>query len=114
MIKVIVTGAAGRMGSRLVSLLKESAALTLVGAVEGKGHAAVGEDVGEVAGSGQTGILIRDDLEGVLDRGEVVIDFTSPAATLAHLRLAAQHRRAMVIGTTGFTAQELTDRKSVV
>ncbi len=113
MIKVIVTGAAGRMGSRLVSLLKESAALTLVGAVEGKGHAAVGEDVGEVAGSGQTGILIRDDLEGVLDRGEVVIDFTSPAATLAHLRLAAQHRRAMVIGTTGFTAQELTDLRSL-
>jgi len=49
MIKVIVAGAAGRMGARLVSLLKESAALTLVGAVESKGHLTVGEDAGEVA-----------------------------------------------------------------
>jgi 4-hydroxy-tetrahydrodipicolinate reductase len=50
MIKVVVTGAAGRMGSRLVSLVKDSAFLTLAGAVEGKGHHAVGEDSGEVAG----------------------------------------------------------------
>lgn len=113
MIKVIVTGAAGRMGGRLVSLLKESAALTLVGAIEGKGHVSVGEDAGEVAGCGQVGVLIRDDLSAVMDRGEVVIDFTAPAATLEHVRVAAQHRRAMVIGTTGFTSQELGDLRAL-
>ncbi|TLY23794.1 MAG: 4-hydroxy-tetrahydrodipicolinate reductase, partial [Nitrospirae bacterium] len=54
MIKVIVAGAAGRMGGRLVSLLKDSAALTLTGAVESKGHISIGEDAGEIAGCGQT------------------------------------------------------------
>src|SRR5262249_17808619 len=100
MVKVIVAGAAGRMGSRLISLIKDSAALALAGAVEHKGHHALGEDAGETAGSGRLGVMITEDLVSVLDRGEVVVDFSSPEATLDHFRLAAQHRRAMVIGTT--------------
>ncbi len=113
MIKVIVAGCAGRMGSRLVALIKESTALTLIGAIEGKGHVAVGEDAGELAGCGTLGLKVSDDLSALLDRGEVVIDFSAPAATLAHLRLAAQHRRAMVIGTTGFSPQELMELRSL-
>ncbi|MGH7206750.1 MAG: 4-hydroxy-tetrahydrodipicolinate reductase [Nitrospiraceae bacterium] len=113
MMKVIVAGAAGRMGGRLVSLLKDSAALTLAGAVESKGHVSIGEDAGEIAGCGQTGVLIRDDLSAVMDRGEVVIDFSTPTATLDHLRIAAQHRRAMVIGTTGFASRELEELRAV-
>jgi len=113
MIKVIVTGAAGRMGCRLVALVKDSTALTLVGAIEHKGHHAVGEDAGETAGSGCAGVLITDDLSALLDRGEVVIDFSSPEATLNHLRLAAQHHRAMVIGTTGFSALEMAEVKTL-
>lgn len=113
MIKVIVAGAAGRMGGRLVCLLKESASLTLAGAVEGKGHPSVGEDAGDTAGCGQTGMVIRDDLTSLMDRGEVIIDFSMPEATLEHLRVAAQHRRAMVIGTTGFSAQELGELRSL-
>ena len=113
MIKVIVAGCAGRMGSRLVSLIKESTALTLVGAVEGKGHLAVGEDAGELAGCGSLGLTIGDDLSAIIERGEVIIDFSAPAATLGHLRLAAQHRRAMVIGTTGFSPQELSELRGL-
>lgn len=113
MIKVIVMGAAGRMGGRLVSLLKESAALALAGAVEDKGHGSVGEDAGEVAGCGQTGVLIGDDLSAVIDRGEVIIDFTTPSATLANIRTATQHRKAMVIGTTGFSAQEVVELRTL-
>jgi len=113
MIKVIVAGAAGRMGGRLVSLLKDSAALTLTGAVESKGHMSIGEDAGEVAGCGQTGISIRDDLSAVIDRGEAVIDFSTPGATLDHLRVAAQYRRAMVIGTTGFASRELEELRAL-
>lgn len=113
MIKVIVAGAAGRMGGRLVALLKESAALTLAGAVEGKGHISIGEDAGEVAGCGHTGVPIGDDLSAVIERGEVVIDFSAPAATLAHLRVAAQHRKAMVIGTTGLSQPEMTELRSL-
>jgi 4-hydroxy-tetrahydrodipicolinate reductase len=113
MIKVIVAGVAGRMGSRLVALLNDSAALTLACAVEVKGHAAVGEDAGEVAGCGRTGVTIGDDLSALVERGEVIIDFSAPDATLDHLRVAAQHRRAMVIGTTGFSGPELAELRSL-
>lgn len=113
MIKVIVAGAAGRMGSRLVALIKDSTALTLAGAIEGKGHHALGEDAGETAGCGRAGIPITDDLPALLERGEVVIDFSTPEATLNHLRAVAQQRRAMVIGTTGLSAPELEELKSM-
>ncbi|MER3422005.1 MAG: 4-hydroxy-tetrahydrodipicolinate reductase [Nitrospiraceae bacterium] len=113
MIKVIVTGAAGRMGGRLVALMKESAALRLVGAVERKGHLSIGEDAGEAAGCGAIGIKIVDDLSSILTQGEVIIDFSSPAATLEHLRLAAQHCRAMVIGTTGLSTQDLVELRTL-
>ncbi|MBA2486930.1 MAG: 4-hydroxy-tetrahydrodipicolinate reductase [Nitrospira sp.] len=112
MIKVVVTGAAGRMGSRLVSLVKDSAFLTLTGAVESKGHPAVGEDSGEVAGCGRTGLLIEDDLSRVVEQGEVVVDFSTPAATLKHLSIVAQHRRGIVVGTTGFSPSELDELRS--
>lgn len=111
MIKVVIAGAAGRMGCRLVSLVRDSAALTLAGALEGKGHHALGEDAGEIAGSGRAGVQISEHLPAMMERGEVVIDFSSPQATLEHLRIVAQHRRAMVIGTTGFSAPELDELK---
>ena len=78
MIKVIVAGAAGRMGSRLIALIKESSDLALAGAIEGKGHPALGLDAGETAGVGKMSVLITDDLPGLLDRAEVVIDFWRP------------------------------------
>ena len=113
MINVIVAGAAGRMGCRLVALIKDSTVLTLAGATEGKGHRALGDDAGETAGCGHAGLPITDDFAALLDRGEVVIDFSAPEATLQHLRMVAHHRRAMVIGTTGFSAAELEELKSL-
>jgi 4-hydroxy-tetrahydrodipicolinate reductase len=114
MTKVIVSGAAGRMGSRLVALIKDSSALTLAGAIEGKAHQAIGQDAGEAAGTGRIGLPITDDLSALLKRGgEVVIDFSTPEATLGHLRAVAEHRRAIVIGTTGFNAAELDEVKSL-
>ncbi|MGH7233003.1 MAG: 4-hydroxy-tetrahydrodipicolinate reductase [Nitrospiraceae bacterium] len=113
MIKVVVAGAAGRMGGRLVALLKESAALKLTGAIERKGHVSIGEDAGEVAGCGRIGISIGDDFSAVIGQGEVTIDFSSPVATLEHLRIAAQHRRPMVVGTTGLSAHDLAELRSL-
>jgi len=113
MINVIVAGAAGRMGSRLIALIKESTALTLAGALEGKGHSALAADAGEAAGVGKMGVPVTDDLPALLKRGEVVIDFSAPEATLAHLRAVAQQKRAMVIGTTGFNAVQLEELKSL-
>ncbi|HMK21692.1 MAG TPA: 4-hydroxy-tetrahydrodipicolinate reductase [Terriglobales bacterium] len=113
MIKVVVAGAAGRMGCRLVALVRESPALALAGAIESPGHHALGEDAGETAGAGRAGVVITEDLSALMDRGEVVVDFSDPQATLEHLRIVAQHRRAMVIGTTGFSPAEYDELRSL-
>jgi 4-hydroxy-tetrahydrodipicolinate reductase len=107
MIQVIIAGAGGRMGSRLVSLLKDSTSLTLAGAVEHPGHPAVGQDAGERAGCGRAGIQITDHLVPLLNKADVVIDFSVPAATMDHLRTLAKYSRPIVIGTTGFAPPEL-------
>lgn len=107
MIKVIVAGAGGRMGGRLVSLLKESKHLQLVGAVEKKGHTAVGQDAGEIAGCGKLGIRVSDDLSALASAADVLIEFTSPEATLEHLSVMAERKKAMVIGTTGLSDHQV-------
>ncbi len=113
MVKTIVLGAAGRMGVRLVTLVKESGAMALVGAIEGRGHPAMGTDAGELAGCGRLNVPITDDLTAVLNRADVVIDFTGPASTLANLRAVVAKRRAIVVGTTGFSPQELAEFKNL-
>jgi 4-hydroxy-tetrahydrodipicolinate reductase len=107
MIKTIITGAAGRMGKRLIALVQESGNLTLSGAIEGPGHSALGRDAGEEAGSCRTGIPIQDNIELALSESDVIIDFTTPRATLTTLEKAIQHKKAMVIGTTGLDKADL-------
>jgi 4-hydroxy-tetrahydrodipicolinate reductase len=107
MIKAIVTGAGGRMGGRVAGLIAETDGIELVGAVERKGHPAIGKDIGEGLGLGSIGVLIGDDLAGCIEQGDVVIDFTSHEASADHLRIAASMGRAIVIGSTGFTADEI-------
>jgi 4-hydroxy-tetrahydrodipicolinate reductase len=113
MIKIIVAGAAGRMGCRLVSLIKDSPALMLAGALESNGHQSLGKDAGEVAGSGHAGVLITDNLSSLMEQGDVLIDFSSPESTLKHMRTVVHHRRAIVVGTTGLSAVQLEEFKSL-
>lgn len=113
MIRTIVSGAAGRMGGRIIAIMKEISDLKLVGALENKGHQSIGEDSGEVAGIGKNGINITDDLEKIIKSSDVIIDFTLPSATIEKLRIASREGRAMVIGTTGFTKDELSEVKSL-
>jgi len=104
MIKVLVAGAGGRMGGRIVAALEGQEGIALGGAFEKKGHLAVGQDAGSVAGIGSKGLPVVDRLESIIDSGDVVIDFTDPEATLRHVELAAAQEKAMVIGTTGMEA----------
>jgi len=76
----------------------------VVAACEGAGHAAVGRDAGEIAGLGPNGVMIGDRAEGVFDLCEAVIEFSSPAASIRHAKLAAAQSRIHVIGTTGLDA----------
>jgi 4-hydroxy-tetrahydrodipicolinate reductase len=108
MIRAIVMGAGGRMGGKIISLIAQTEGIELGGAVERKGHLAIGRDVGEGLGLGTTGVIIGDDLDGCIGHGDVLIDFTSHEVSLRNLEIAAASGKAIVIGSTGFTDVEMT------
>jgi len=106
MADVVVAGAAGRMGNRLVALLQEDKELRLVAALEAPGHPALGRDAGEAAGVGRLTVPITADAEAALGKDRILIEFSVPEASLAHARLVARQGGRAVIGTTGFTAAQ--------
>ena len=107
MTKVIVAGAAGRMGARIIRAVTETDSLELTGAFERPDHPDIGRDAGLAAGVGELGCPIKNTLQDVIADGDVIIDFTIPAATLKNIALVAQAGKAMVVGTTGFAPEEL-------
>ena len=76
MTRVIVAGAAGRMGQRIIHMVQAHPGLELSGAFEAEGSPAIGKDAGALSGLGETGIIITAGLESVIDKGDVIIDFT--------------------------------------
>ena len=106
MIKVAITGAAGRMGGRIITLVTEAEGLEVAGAVEMAGHAKLGEDAGYIAGCGNLAIAITDSLEQALADADVLIDFTWPEVTLANAEVCARLGKAMVVGTTGLNQEQ--------
>ncbi|MEJ8572683.1 4-hydroxy-tetrahydrodipicolinate reductase [Microbaculum marinum] len=105
--RLIVVGAAGRMGRELIRTVAETDGATLVGAIEREGAAEIGADAGELAGAGPLGVEVTDDALPVFARADGVLDFTVPAATVAFAELAAQARIAHVIGTTGLSDDDI-------
>jgi 4-hydroxy-tetrahydrodipicolinate reductase len=106
--RLAVMGAAGRMGRALIQLIHETPQCGLAGAVERAGSPFIGKDAGEVAGVGPLGIAITDDPLPLFTHIEGVLDFTTPATTVATAGLAAQARIVHVIGTTGLSADDET------
>ncbi|MBM4326556.1 MAG: 4-hydroxy-tetrahydrodipicolinate reductase [Deltaproteobacteria bacterium] len=104
--KVAVSGAAGRMGRRVVALAGEHPSLNIVGALEAPGFQGIGKDAGEVAGIGKLGVLITDKLKPVLAGCDVLIEFSAPEPSLEHIKAAADAGKAIVVGTTGFTEKQ--------
>ena len=103
--KIGVVGATGRMGRMVIKQVHETAGCELVGAVNRRSAAELGQDAGLLAGIGAIGVKLGTDAPALFKAAQVVIDFTVPAATLAHLKLAAEHGCNMVIGTTGLGAE---------
>jgi len=106
MIRVAVVGAAGRMGKTLVEAVSATDGMILAAATEQPDSTLVGVDAGQLAGVGNLGVLISHSLTKVIDAFDVLIDFTGPAGTMVHLDVCRQHRRAMVIGTTGLSEDQ--------
>ena len=103
---LVIAGAAGRMGSRIVALARETPDVRVVAALEAPGHPALGRDAGETAGIGSLGVTLGTDAGAALTRDRVLVEFSVPEATLEHLRLVAAAGARAVIGTTGFSGAQ--------
>lgn len=106
MINIILTGAAGKMGMRIIHLTSGMPDIRLIAAVESKGHAMIGKDAGEVSGCGRLNLPITNPLELTEKKGDVIIDFTEPGSTINHLEEAERNKVPIVIGTTGFNENQ--------
>ena len=106
--RIVISGAAGRMGRTVVQAVAESDANRLGAALERSGTAFIGADAGEVAGVGGLGVPIVDSLADVLDAFDVLIDFTVPAATLQAVEICRGAGKQAVIATTGIGAEGMT------
>lgn len=104
--KIAVSGAAGRMGKRILALAHETPDLEISGALEAAGHPDLGKDAGEVAGIGTLGVSITDNIALVLEGCEVLVDFSSPDASVEHVQAASTAGKAIVVGTTGFSEDQ--------
>jgi 4-hydroxy-tetrahydrodipicolinate reductase len=112
-IRIAVIGIAGRMGRTIAGCIGDTQGVSLAGGTEKPGHPDVGKDAGETAGLGAKGVFVRDALELVIDDCDAVIDFSFPEATMATLRLAAKRNKAVVVGTTGFSADQKDEIRSL-
>ena len=110
-VNAIVVGASGKMGGRIIHIIKEIPSMKLVRAVERPDHPSIGKDIGEVIGLGKVGVL----LEGSLQKGggDVIINFTNPQASVESLEFAKEAGLAIVIGTTGLNAEQMNRAKEL-
>ena len=106
MIKIAVTGAAGRMGKALIEAVSLADNALLGAAIVKPGSSLVGADAGELAGNGKNHIVVTDDITSVIDQFDVLIDFTSPQATLMNAKVCAENNKGFIVGTTGFSEAE--------
>lgn len=103
--QVAIAGASGRMGQMLIAAVQADEGCALRGALDVAGSAALGQDAGASSGA-RTGIAVTSDLRQGLQGASVLIDFTRPEGTMAHLRMCQELGVAAVIGTTGFSDAE--------
>jgi 4-hydroxy-tetrahydrodipicolinate reductase len=104
MIRIAITGAAGRMGRTLVEALERTEGLQLSAAFERPGMSLIGSDAGELAGVGKRGVIVGDSIRAAVDTFDTLVDFSVPAATLATVAICRAAGKSMVIGTTGVDA----------
>jgi len=113
MIRAAVAGVAGRMGTRIAQLIGQAEGLKLSGGFEYPAHPSVERDLSQVIGGSPTGMPVHGSIHDVLDTADVIIDFTSATVSLEHLRIASRAGKAMVIGSTGFTGEQLEEARQL-
>lgn len=107
--KIGIVGCAGRMGRMLLKQVLETEGCELVGGTERPGSPNLGADLGSLAGQAPLGRVVGDDAKALFEAADVVIDFTAPAATRMHAKLAVETGTGLVVGTTGLSAEDLAE-----
>src|SRR5262245_55240893 len=110
--RLAVIGAAGRMGRMLIKTIAETPGVTLAGALEREGATGLGLDAGTLAGTGVAGVMITADARSAFSSAEGVLDFSSPAASVALSAEAAAAGIVHVVGTTGLSEADLAKLKT--
>ncbi len=105
--KIGIVGVAGRMGRMLAAEVLAIEGADLCGGTEAPGSEFIGADLGTLAGTSKTGQTVTADSSALIKSADAIIDFTVPVVTMAHAEIAAAHKTAMVIGTTGFDADQI-------
>lgn len=111
-VKVIINGCAGRMGQILLKCSTMFETIRVTGAIEREGHPAIGKDAGVNAGIKNLDAVISPDINTAIDKSDVIIDFTNPASSVTLAKLAAKHRKALIIGTTGLSEDDISSIQS--
>jgi 4-hydroxy-tetrahydrodipicolinate reductase len=106
MIKIIISGISGKMGSRIGVLASQDKNIEIAGGLEDSSSPAIGRDIGELIAIGKINKKIEADFNKIVSFCDVLIEFTGPSATMEHLEAAVKNKKAMVIGTTGFSKDE--------
>ena len=106
--RIGILGCAGRMGRMLIKAATERDGCAVGGGTEPLGSPSLGKDLGDLAGLGPLGISAGEDAVALFAESDVVIDFTAPAASVAHAGLAADSGTALLVGTTGLNSDQIT------
>ncbi|MFH0985303.1 MAG: 4-hydroxy-tetrahydrodipicolinate reductase, partial [Candidatus Omnitrophota bacterium] len=112
MIRLVMAGAAGRMGKMILQLAGRDKAFSIAGALEQRGHAALGQDLGPILGRDLMGVKVTQDATTAMRHADVLIDFSHFSALPENLKAAVKTRTACVIGTTGIPAATLRQIQS--
>ena len=106
MLRIAITGAAGRMGKTLIEACQQTENCGLSAAIERPGISLIGADAGELAGVGALSVKLVDDIASVVDDFDTLIDFTSIESTLHNLQICKENKKHIIIGTTGFSDEQ--------
>ena len=106
MLRIAITGAAGRMGKTLIEACQQAEACSVNAAIERPGISLIGADAGELAGVGTLNVKLVDDVASVVEDFDALIDFTSIDSTLANLEVCKTNGKHIIIGTTGFSDEQ--------
>lgn len=112
-IGVGIIGCAGRMGRNNLDAVLANPRLRLTGGIERPGHPALGQDLGVLAGHDPVGMVASDDLGGLVAGSDVLVEFSTPQATLQNLAVVADAGKAHVIGTTGFSQAQIQELQAL-